>query len=200
VKFDQVAGSLGKPERKIAQERLQWLALELGVRHDNEHVGTGLGGNNPQLVALMSFHHELVDNVNLTIEPIKGNMRWGYQWFTTTKKTNIRHELDAKLPVAKSATMDSILTDPQFSLGPNVATWQDLTYANRICAELASDLDKGVQTNISSVAKALIGFPMEIILLAVRIQIQIERLVRFNLDEHRDFGKLLTSVNRIVDA
>jgi len=39
----------------------------------------------------------------------------------------------------------------------------------------------------------------ENVLVAVRSQIQIDRLVRFNLDEHPDWEQVLNKINKQVD-
>ncbi len=197
MKFDRIAGSIGPQHRKNAQGRFQSITLELGCREDNEHVGSGLGGNPSQLMALMTFSHELVDS-NLTIEIDRGLMRWGSDFLLQSRRRDIRHELDIKLPIAKYTQLDP-RTDPRFSLGPNIAQVHLLMFANKLCADLASELDRGDETNVTAVGMALVGFPMEIILMSVRRYIQIERLVKFNLDEHPAWEKVLSRVNKEVD-
>lgn len=199
MNFDKIDGSIKKNRQAFLQKKLQGLALELGVRHDNQFVGSGLGGNNPQLFALMSFRHKLVDDPSLTIEVKNGSIRWGDVWLENAKRADIRKELDAKLPVAKSLSFQDIQNDAAFASGPNVRSWDTLRDALHACADLASDLDKGVETKVSSTASTLSGLPMEVNLVAIRTQLQIERLVRHNLDEHPDFGKLLTPINKAVD-
>lgn len=199
MKFDQMATSIGKAKRADLQKKFQSLILELGVRDDNEHVGTGLGGNSAQLVALMSFRNELIDNPDTTIEVRDGYIEWGSPWFRQVKRKDVRHELDAKLPIPKGTTWDAITSNPRFANGPNVSSWDVLSYASRMCAELARDLDNGIQSKIKPTAMALAGFPMEVVLLSVRMQIQIERLVKYNLDEDKEFGKILHVVNKEID-
>jgi hypothetical protein len=197
MNFDKIDSSI--QNSGPAEKKLQSLALELGVRHDNQFVGSGLGGNNPQLFALMSFHNELVDDPKLTIKVKKGTIRWGSTWLARTKMSDIRSELDSKLPVSKSATLDQIRNDARYSLGPNVAAWDALVDACKACADLASDLDKGNETKIGATASVLKNHNLETILVSVRTQIQIDRLVRHNLDEHPEFGKLLSNVNKNID-
>lgn len=197
MNFDHIDSSVKHQSR--LQSKFQGLALELGIRHDNGHVGSGLGGNNPQLFALMSFRHELVDDPSLTIEVKNGTVRWGDIWLEGAKRADIRKELDAKLPVSKKLSFQDIQNDAAFASGPNVRSWDTLRDALTTCAGLASDLDKGVETRVSSTASVLKGNPMEVNLVAIRTQIQIERLVRHNLDEHPEFGKLLTPINKAVD-
>lgn len=199
MKFDTIDNSISPNLQTVAEQKLQWLSLELGVREDNQHVGTGLGGNNSQLVALMSFHHELINDAAVTIETDRGLMRWGSPWFEQVSKKTIRHEVDAKIPIAKHTPLDQVTNDPKYSLGPNVASWRVLFFAEGLCQKLARELDNGDESNVQVTAYALAGFPMEVILMAVRKHIQIERLVRHNLDEHPDFGTILTKINKTVD-
>jgi len=200
MNFDSIDASIDLKSQITSKQKLHWLSLELGVREDNEHVGSGLGGNNSQLLALMSFHHELVNDSSIKIKIDRGLMRWGKRWFERASKKEIRSEVDALIPVPKYTPQDTILNDPRYSLGPNASTWKVLLFAENICKQLASELDKGDTSSVQAVAFALAGFPMETILMAVRKHIQIERLVRHNLDEHPDFGKLLSRINKTVDS
>src|SRR5258706_11711739 len=190
MKFDRVAGSISKNVQLSTRKKFEGLSLELGVREDNQHVGTGMGGNGAQLFALMSFSHELIDDISMTIEIDQGRMRWGCAWLDTASRATIRQVLDTKLPIPKHTSLDDIRKDTRFSLGPNTSNWDVLLYASNMCEMLARDLDAGDESKVKSTAFALAGFPMEVCLVAVRKHIQIERLVRHNLDEHPDFGKV----------
>jgi hypothetical protein len=199
MNFDRVSGTITQYNRQLAHKKFQGLALELGVREDNEHVGSGLGGNNGQLFALMSLSHHLVDNDSLSIKIDQGKVQWGEIWLRRAKRRDIRMELDTTLPVPKTATFDDIRQDARFALGPNAANLNLYTFAVKLCADLASELDKGDDSNVRATALALSGFPMEIVLVSVRRYIQIGRLVKHNLDEHQDFGKILSTINKVVD-
>ena len=94
MNFDTIDKSVPPNLQAVAKGKLQWLSLELGVREDNQHVGSGLGGNNSQLIALMSFHHELVNDNALSVEIDRGLIRWGATWLQQSSKKDIRHELD----------------------------------------------------------------------------------------------------------
>ncbi len=196
--FDTIDKSIPVNLQSLAKQRLQWLSLELSVREDNQHIGTGIGGNNSQLLALMSFHHELVNN-SIPIETDRGLMRWGSSWLERASRKDIRARLDIEVPIPKYTPLDKITNDPKYSLGPNVASWRVLFFAEGLCQKLARELDNGDESNVQVTAYALAGFPMEVILMAVRKHIQIERLVRHNLDEHPDFGTILTKINKTVD-
>lgn len=199
MNFDTIDKSISVREQHVAKEKLQGITLELGTREDNYHIGSALGGNNGQLIALMSFHHELVNDHNLSIETDRGLMRWGSLWMERASRKDIRQKLDVNIPVPKYTPLDKVTNDPRYSLGPNVASWRVLFFAEGLCQKLARELDNGDESNVQVTAFALIGFPMEVILMAVRKHIQIERLVRHNLDEHPDFGNILSKINRKVD-
>ncbi len=199
MKFDQIDSSIPKQRLATAKGKFQGLFLELGTREDNYHVGSGIGGNGAQLFALMTFSHELVNDPLLTIDVDRGLIRWGSSWLEHSARKAIRYELDAKLPIPKYTPLDSIRKDARFSLGPNVSNLDVLIFACNLCHDLAVELDKGDESKVKPTALALRGFPMEVTLVAVRKHIQIDRLVRHNLDEHPDFSMILHTINKTVD-
>jgi hypothetical protein len=71
------------------------------------------------------------------------------------------------------------------------------------CARLATQLDQSSETepppSVKHVGKFLQKVSYENVLVAVRSQIQIERFVRFNLDEHPDWEQVLNKINKQVD-
>lgn len=199
MKFDSIAGSIDQDRAKAAQQRWQSITLELGTREDNYHVGSGIGGNNAQLFTLLTYRHRLTDNDKLTIDTNNGWVRWGERWLMGNGKKVLRQELDTILPIPKSTPVDSIRNGVVFALGPNIANLDLMIYACRLCAQLAAELDKNDTTNVRATAIALKGFPFEVFLYSVRRYIQIERLVKFDLDEHPDWSKLLFRINKNVD-
>jgi hypothetical protein len=72
------------------------------------------------------------------------------------------------------------------------------------CARLATQLDTSSENEppqaIKSVGKFLQKVSYENVLVAVRSQIQIDRLVKFNLDEHPDWEQVLSKINKQVDG
>jgi len=199
MNFDRIDPAISNLKQIAARKRFQEIILELGTREDNEHVGSGLGGNNAQLFALMSFRHELVSSTIITIDINNGIVRWSREWLESSSRKAIRHELDAKLPIPRYTPLELIQGDPQFNRGPNVANWAVYLFACNLCQSLAAELDKGNETNIKATALALSGFPMDVCLMSIRKYIQIDRLVRHNLDEDSDFGKILNKINKAVD-
>jgi hypothetical protein len=71
------------------------------------------------------------------------------------------------------------------------------------CARLATQLDQANENDppqsIKHVGKFLQRVSYENVLVAVRSQIQIDRLVKFNLDEHPDWEHVLNKINKQVD-
>lgn len=72
------------------------------------------------------------------------------------------------------------------------------------CARLAAQLDKtenvdNLPASVKYVGKFLTKVSAEDVLAAVRSQIQIDRLVKFSLDEHPDWSEVLSVINRKVD-
>lgn len=71
------------------------------------------------------------------------------------------------------------------------------------CARLATQLDQSKDNNppesIKHIGKFLQKVSYENVLVAVRSQIQIDRLVKFSLDEHPDWEQVLNKINKQVD-
>jgi hypothetical protein len=229
MKFDHIDQSIQYGKVKRAKYIYNRLALELGVREDNYHVGTGMGGNNVQLFTLLNIQNELVNDHDITIEVKDDKVLWGSRWFTNAKFIDIRHELNIKFPLIKEKhkypaiaievitfypdamregflknkkhypKLAEALAGKPFSFDPNLTSWEMMMAACVLCAELASDLDKNIHKRITPIALALDNFPMEVNLVAIRRFIQIDRLVKHNLDEHSDFSKILTTINKTVD-
>jgi hypothetical protein len=215
-----------RQERVVAAARnFQKIIVELGVRETNKHVGSGLGGNNFQLLTLMNLKHSLVKKT--TIQAEGNSLRWGAKFLQETSLANIRHHLDDKflsilernkylaLPLQIMADypeqlrqgfvkyqehfpqLTKALQGRNFTFDPDLSLWEMLVIAYVLCQDLAKDLDAGITNYITSVAIALDAFSPEIVLLSVRKYIGIERLVHHNLDEHVYFSRVI--VNKIVD-
>lgn len=199
MNFDKVRAVTTKADEKAAAQKINSVALELGVREDNIHVGTGRGGNKAQLIAFMSLRHELINESGLSIRVDKGLMEWGIEWFLTANKVDIRKALDVAIPIAQHTPIDDVRRNPEYATAPNASRWGILQLSNHLCQKLAAELDQGDTSSVQATAFALTGFPQEFILVSVREHIQIGRLVKHNLDEHPDFGKILTSINQQVD-
>jgi len=72
------------------------------------------------------------------------------------------------------------------------------------CARLATQLDQGDPQNppeaIKHVGKFLQKVAYEHVLVAVRSQVQIERIVSYNLDEHPEWQEVLAKINKSVSG
>lgn len=71
------------------------------------------------------------------------------------------------------------------------------------CARLATQLDQSTENEIPQAVKFVGKFlqkaSYENVLVAVRSQIQIDRLVKFSLDEHPEWEQVLNKINKQVD-
>jgi len=72
------------------------------------------------------------------------------------------------------------------------------------CARLATQLDKAAENkepapkSLEYMGRFLQEVGSEIVLISVRSQITLERIVNWNLDDHEEWGKLLTQINNQV--
>jgi hypothetical protein len=230
MKFSYLDDKLGVNLAVDAKKKFDSLFLELGVREDNCHVGSGLGGNNFQLLVLMSLEHKLlgIDKKHMDISVNKNSICWSAEWLKKTTMGNIRRTLDKSfdsivehhkylalaledlsrihdLRISLEKHKDQFpevvkcLESKSFHLSPKLTVVDQLIIANILCQELATDLDKGDNSRIQIVGSALNQFPVEVILMSIRRYIQIERLVKYNLDEDPIFSKCIDRVNRLVD-
>ena len=81
----------------------------------------------------------------------------------------------------------------------------DLEKANRLCKELAvtldtkydksGKLDDECDASVIATAKELMTLPLEVVLFALRTELQLERCIKYNLDEHEEFGLVLAKAN-----
>jgi hypothetical protein len=229
MKFDNV-GNIDYNCVQRCKRRFKSLTLELGIRHNNEHVGSGLGGNNFQLMTLMDYKHELINNRNLTVSAnhTTNTFSWGSHWLAHVSAYDARKALDRvfnKMPeskkvmaVAFEALIESNCILKSFekhkSYFPNLTKClsgnfylvpkdldmkEKLILASIICQNLAIELDAGNKTNITKVGAAMSQFPDEVYLLAVRRYIQIERLIKFSLDEDVAWAPSLIKINCQID-
>lgn len=80
---------IGKMEsnlEKSAKYQFHALTIELGVRKNNEWIGSGLGGNNFQLLVLMGMKHVLSNRQETTVRylPKENMLIWGAHWLQQT--------------------------------------------------------------------------------------------------------------------
>lgn len=227
MKFSHIDARLTPQEVEMAKARFAWLLTELGLRESNYHVGTGLGGNNFQLLVLLSFQHTLVKrNVDIRVDDRR--IAWGAEWLINSPKRTIRAKLDesfyliaeknkylavALADMANTSSMKETVkkypeqfpqlirafSNKDYHFDKGMTYTDQLIVACVLCQELSARLDAGDRSTVQSTGSALADFPAEIILMSVRRYVQIERLVKHNLDEDPVFYKAIRKVNDVVD-
>jgi len=221
------------PQRTaLAIHKFNQIFMELGVRKDNEHIGSGLGGNNFQILTLLTCKHHLVDeSATGTIIQLRftNHMYWGINHLADDDLRTIRQNIDIFFPeipekaklmalslqaLPKNANfiqvvedhlrefpkVANVIRDGKYKHVNRLSTHEQLMVAYILCVRLAGELDKGIKKNIQMVGQALDNFSDEIILMSVRQFIQIQRLVKFNLDDDAIFGPMLTRICNTVKA
>ncbi len=157
----------------------------------------------------------------------RNRLEWGAQWLNQIRYVDIRHKLDEVVPtIAESRKYLALALEdisgtenlrsaleknkehfPQvmaclkgetYSFDKNLSNVDKLILACVMCQDLARDLDNGITKKVQYIGSALYEFPTEIILLSIRRHIQIDRLVRHNLDEDPVFVKTLDKVTKRV--
>src|ERR1700722_18114356 len=83
---------------------------------------------------------------------------------------------------------------------PEISVNDELQLGFLLAQKLAADLDAGRTDTIDPIGYLLNDLPAEVSLAVCRSQIQIERMVKHNLDEHPTFVKVLTKQNDDVEA
>lgn len=89
----------------------------------------------------------------------------------------------------------------------------DLEKANRLCRELALKLDTRYGKSIPlgeklddecnalllSTSKELMSLPLEDVLVGLREELKVGRCIKYNLDDHKEFGLVLAKVTRTLE-
>lgn len=228
MKLHSVPTDLPEHELHGCKSQFQRLTLELGIRDNNYHVGSGLGGNNFQLLTLMGLEHRLVRSHHVQIRITDRGVSWGSDFLLQPMK-KIRSRLDEAFPAIQqkhkviAAAIEGMLQHPgsyygsmlerkgsfpglmaylaneEYRHDPSMPLHEQLIMAMVITANLAAQLDRGDTSRIAAAGRAISNFCGEIILLSVRRNIQIDRLVRFDLDEHPTWEGVLTKINREIE-
>ena len=145
---------------------------------------------------------------NTDIKVDDDRMAWSANWLGATKKRDIRKRLDevfAEINQKYIRDPDQPLTRQintpgSFQFYPGLSPIEQLAQVCAMCHELSARLDQGDTSMVRTVGTVMQQLPLETVLFSVRRYIQIERLVKYNLDEDPIFGPALTKVNRAVDA
>lgn len=224
--FSHIDSRLTTAQVQAGKDKMEWLLTELAVRDDNHHVGTGLGGDNFQLLTLTNLKHTLVKR-DIDIHVSDTHIAWGVPWFVKATKTAVRLKLDQAFPqiVEKNKVislalqafanssflrssvaeyrehfpeLNKTLDSKTYVYNPNLSPLEQMIAACVLCQELARDLDNGNARPIPITGLALMDFPPDILLYSIRRHIQIDRLVKFNMDEDPVFLKVMDKVNSVA--
>jgi hypothetical protein len=229
MKFNKIDSDIKVKFVDGAKRNFVALVVELALREDNEHSGTGMGGNNFQLLTLFNMKHKLSSkhsSQSITIDD--GILLWNAKWLANSSMKIIRNKLNNIFPniiednkyialalqsVSRSNHLHSslemykehfpklidCLKGKVYRYDSSLSNIDNLIQASIMCQELAVCLDNGDLTKIVTIGTALYDFPADIILYTVRKYIQLDRLVKFNLDEDPIFVKVLEKVNKLLD-
>ena len=208
MKFTKIDSSLPSALINKASEKFEQLMLELGVRDDNLHVGTGLGGNNLQLYSLLGVKHSLMKLPKGIIVTYDDGIWWDAETLAFSSRVDMRKKVDTIFPLVEERYPGAFLFSKEFDDATKINYLKlvsremqgSLINAKVMCEGLAKELDSGDTSNIAMTAKWLGALPFEIVLVSVRKFIGLERLVKFNLDEDKGFGPILHQINKLVDT
>lgn len=116
------------------------------------------------------------------------------------KYRNYYEHYQQLLPMIENVFQGKDVTTTYNSLEPT----KKLVACMITCARLASQLDNSsvneLPQGVKHVGKFLQKSSFENVLVAVRSQITIDRLVKFNLDEHPEWEQVLSKINKRVDG
>lgn len=236
MKFDYIDHSISSGQVSCAARKVGAIILELGIRENNEHVGSGLGGNNYQMLSFIQMKHHLVTSGD-TITSKENILYWDIDYVLSSSLKNIRKELDRVFktignefkivanvlnanvgnptsfmdfllgsdPGGESQTMAcNIMVGEKIDLS-NLSYIGQIMIATLLCYNLATNMDHtGVEPRlrdiyIDNVGLALRNVEPEVFLISVRKCIGIDRLVKFNLDEHPSWSSMFNEINRSVN-
>ena len=96
------------------------LCVELALRKNNEHVGSGRGGNNFQLLVLMHLDHYLVADATHKVSYQEDRILWGAHWLAHARMLDIRIAVDDLNPNIKEWHKYEALMFEALSSAPNL--------------------------------------------------------------------------------
>lgn len=223
MKFTSVKANLATSITNQCQDKLTSLAIELATRKDNCHVGSGLGGNNFQMLALLGMEHHLT-NADISIASKKNKFIWGTDFLLDNSIFSIRKELDrafekveehnklVSLMFLSPANINEVFNsyEDNFPILKDIfsgkrrgdfsklSPHQQITIAFIMCAKYSFELDNKIKTNTETVGYSLGTLSPEIVLLAIRKYIGLERIITNDLDEQRSWKHIFSNINRRV--
>lgn len=225
MNFDHISSIISSAQITKAQDQFTKLIVDLGLRDTNYHCGSGLGGNNFQLLVLLNMKHELIPRVKISVG--YRVLYWGDKFLEQSNLEEIRLELDKifdkivednkYLPLAFQAMLDPTLLRNKFleykehfpnltnclegksyRFDSSLSNLERLLLANLMCQELVSDLDKNDRSRVQIIGAVLQEFSPEMILMSVRIYIGIDRVIKYDLDEDPVFAKAIKKVLKVI--
>ncbi len=181
MKFDQVSHNISYELIKYCEKQIQLVLLDLALRSDNIYIGSGRGGNSAQLFAISSLQNHLTDEDDIYFISSEKCINWG-ALALCKGILSIRLQIDRIMPDIESCTKGQYIV-------PIIVN------ANMICDKFAKELDKGNTSNIGAIVDQLSIFPLEAVIIALRDHLTIERLLKYNIDEHPLWHPLLHQIN-----
>lgn len=224
MKFTTIKANIASSITNKCQEKLTALAIELATRKDNYHVGSGLGGNNFQMLVLLGMEHHL-SNADIFIASKNNTFIWGTDFLMDNSIASIRKELDKAFKNVKEYNklmalmflnptnlnevinsyednfpiLKDIFSDKRSGDFKNLSPHQQITIAFIMCAKYSFELDNKNKKNTKMVGQSLATLSPEIVLLAIRKYIGLERIINHSLDEHPSWENIFSNINRRVN-
>ncbi len=191
-----------------AEQRLQGVLLELSCRIGNQHIGSGLGGNPKQYLALVSLNTSFVANQSTLFVLDNNSLFIDRKIFDSLPLKDLRKELNnffteevlaKSLPIPELASYlegnnvdDSVLnlnlinTDsiPPVQVEILKAISLAIKFRNLVIEQVPADAPDTFQVSaeLKQLADEIQKFPNSIILLSIRRCLGIDTIVRHNLD------------------
>ena len=201
------------------------LMANLAIRTDNNFCFSGEGGNNFQLLVFMCLKHALVPGNNPP-QFVNDGIIWSTDWLVNNNDKVIRANIDdmfndipehykyLAVMLNNGNDMRSVVSEYKaylpklsFALAGNVFKFDEsfsklerLIVACIVCCELSARLDAGDQSTVSSSLKTLHNMSADILIFAIRKYIGIDRLIKYDIDEHVDFNVIGNKVNKLADS
>jgi len=207
---------------------INYINIDLALRENNHFCGTGLGGNNFQLLVLSSLENvcsPLYNGVFILTDPkcpFESKVCWGAQFLLESSPTIIREKLDlafenlsrsltnyATAMVTSLEVLKNSFSDhkgikyndiPVYSKEYAENTPYNKIFLDAIfcVAKLADDIDNGLTYNYYTIGNFLSKIPLDMVLLTFRKVLLLDRIVRASIDEHPAFSKLINDINKII--
>jgi hypothetical protein len=194
------------------KEKLQRIIFEYTLRPDNQHCGTGTGGNLEHYMFIADkkiVQSEKIESIKISGDELICNLTY----IVNTSSKEVRDKLDEQIAAAIAEThfVSPIRYVKEGSVYKVVADEIDLekdslaarmAIAARKCADFSKQLEAGNLTDdvFTDLVAYLSSVEIPVALFALRTQVGIERIVRFELDEHKVLGPFLQQINKQMDS